>query len=80
MESSRPEYYSGWPFPSPGDLPNPGLPHCRRILYQLSHKERGRYFPDSIPLKASCLTKVGRSYPTLVKDAVQRYRSPERLL
>ena len=25
-------------FPSPGDLPNPGLPHCRWILYQLSHK------------------------------------------
>ena len=30
-------------FPSPGDLPNPlgsnpGLPHCRRIPYQLSHK------------------------------------------
>ena len=30
------------PFPSPGDLPNqglnPGLPHCRWILYLLSHK------------------------------------------
>ena len=30
------------PFPSPGDLPtqgsNPGLPHCRQILYQLNHK------------------------------------------
>ena len=30
------------PFPSPGHLPpqgpNPGLPHCRRILYQLSHQ------------------------------------------
>ena len=28
-------------FPSPGDLPNPetpGLPYCRWILYQLSHK------------------------------------------
>ena len=29
-------------FPSPGDLPNPGsnpcLPHCRGILYQLSHQ------------------------------------------
>ena len=42
MEFSRPEYWSGWPFPSSGDLPNPGIeprsPHCRRILYQLSHK------------------------------------------
>ena len=35
---SRPEYWSGEPFPSPGDLPNPGLPHCRRILYQLSYQ------------------------------------------
>ena len=25
MEFSRPEYRSGWPFPSPGDLPNPGI-------------------------------------------------------
>ena len=24
MEFSRPEYWSGEPFPSPGDLPNPG--------------------------------------------------------
>ena len=25
MEFSRPEYLSGYPFPSPGDLPNPGI-------------------------------------------------------
>ena len=25
MEFSRPENWSGWPFPSPGDLPNPGM-------------------------------------------------------
>ena len=25
MEFSRPEYWSGWPFPSPGGLPNPGI-------------------------------------------------------
>ena len=41
MEFSRPEYWSGQPFPSPGDLSNqglnPGLPHCRQILYQLSY-------------------------------------------
>ena len=29
-------------FLSPGDLPNPGLLHCRPILYQLSHKESPR--------------------------------------
>ena len=36
------EYWSGLPFPSPGDLPtqglNPGLLHCRWILYWLSYK------------------------------------------
>jgi len=35
-------YWGGLPFPSPGDLPNPGtepdLLHCRQILYQLSYK------------------------------------------
>ena len=25
MEFSKPEYWSGYPFPSPGDLPNPGI-------------------------------------------------------
>ena len=25
MGFSRPEYWSGQPFPSPGDLPNPGI-------------------------------------------------------
>ena len=33
---------SGFPLPSPGDLPNPGirrgLLHCRQILHQLSHQ------------------------------------------
>ena len=27
MEFSRPEYYSGWLFPSPGHLPNAGIEH-----------------------------------------------------
>ena len=42
MEFSRPEYWSGLLFPSPGDLPtqgsNPGLPHCRQMLYLLSYQ------------------------------------------
>ena len=25
MEFSRQDYWSGWPCPSPGDLPNPGI-------------------------------------------------------
>ena len=42
MEFSRQEYWSGLPFPSLGDLPNlgidPGLLHCRQILYRLSYQ------------------------------------------
>ena len=42
MEFSRQEYWSGLPFPSPGDLPDPGietsLPHCRQMFYPLSHQ------------------------------------------
>ena len=48
MEFSRQKYWSGLPFPSPEDLPDPeilptegsnmGLLHCRQILYHLSHQ------------------------------------------
>jgi len=45
MGFPRQEYYSGLPVPSPGDLPvfvtqgsNPGLLHCRQILYRLSYQ------------------------------------------
>ena len=38
----RQEYWRGQPFPSPADLPNPGiepgLPHCRQIVYHLRHE------------------------------------------
>ena len=43
MGFSRQECWSGLPFPAPGDLcdpeiKNPGLPHCRQMLYPLSHQ------------------------------------------
>ena len=42
MEVSRPESWSGQSFLLQGIFStqglNPGLPHCRHILYQLSHK------------------------------------------
>ena len=45
MEFPRQEYWSGLPFPSPGDLSqprelNPGVLHGRWILYHLSHGKR----------------------------------------
>ena len=43
MGFSRQEYWSGLPFPSPEDLTdqgsNLGLPHCRQMVYHLSHQE-----------------------------------------
>ena len=51
MEFSRPEYWSGEPFPSLGIFPtqgsNPGLLHCRRILYQLYPKGSPRCLADA---------------------------------
>jgi len=42
VEFSRQEYWSGWPFPSPEDLPNLGTefrsPALRQILNHLSHQ------------------------------------------
>ena len=58
MESSRQEYWSGLPFPSPGDLPKPGIepesPALRAvslpsespgkpILSEVSQKKKGKY-------------------------------------
>ena len=42
MGFSKQEYWSGLPCSPPGDLLNPvtepGSPHCRPILYRLSHQ------------------------------------------
>ena len=42
MGFPRQGYWSGLPFPSPGDLPDPGIDpgllHCRQILYHSSHQ------------------------------------------
>ena len=38
MGFSRQEYWSGLPFSSPGDLPDLGFLHYRRILHHLSHQ------------------------------------------
>ena len=51
MEFSRQEYWSGLPFTSPGDPPNsginPGLLHCRQILYRLSYQGLMDYVPEN---------------------------------
>ena len=71
MEFSRQKSWSGMPFPSPGNLPtqgsNPGLLHCRQILYRLSpqgsSREVAARFQGQICeiLLISCL---GSGFPT----------------
>ena len=55
MGFSRQEYWSGLPFPSPGDLPDPGIElrlplgrHCRQALYRLSHQGRSNFLYISL--------------------------------
>ena len=43
MEFSRQEYWRGLPFPSPGDLPNPGI----KCAYLVSSALAGRFFTSS---------------------------------
>ena len=49
MGFSGQECWSGLPFPSPGDVPDPGIEpsflHCRQMLYHLSHQGNGLLFP-----------------------------------
>ena len=71
MEFSRQEYWSGLPFPSPGVFPtqgsNPGLPHCRKTFYHLSHRELSqRTFQIWSPL----LVVFGITYPSLPDEKV----------
>ena len=74
MEFSRPEYWIGEPFPFSGDLPNPGeisgLPHCRRILYQLSHKGSPRvleWVAYPVSIKSRCRQELS---PALQVDSL----------
>ena len=54
MEFSRQEYWSGLPFPSPGDLPNPnpGPLHCRWISYLLRHQRS----PSIVIILVPCIS------------------------
>ena len=68
---SRQEYWSGLPFPSPGDLPdpgieprNPGLPHYRQTLYHLSHHTLGTTNTDQSLANPRWLLLLQSSIPT----------------
>jgi len=53
MEFSRSEYWSGWLFPSPGDLPNTGLKPRSPTLQadSLSAEPPGKPLMELIPYK-----------------------------
>ena len=69
------EYWSGLPFPSPGDLPDPGsnsgLPDCKQSLYRLSHQRTHIEKPSHIslserpPLSGVCAVLTPRLLLTL---------------
>ena len=59
MEFYRPEYWSGYPFPSPGDLPNPGFKSRSPALLVDSLPAEPQRRPKSYPFsRASSQTSV----------------------
>ena len=50
MDFPRPEYWSGWPFPPPGDLPNPGVEPTSPVS-PVSPVLAGRFFTTEPPGK-----------------------------
>ena len=63
MGFSRQEYWSGLPFPFPGDLPNPGIEPRSPALQTdaLLSEPLGKLFPTA----AAAAAKSRQSYPTL---------------
>ena len=63
IEFARQEYWSGLPFPSPGDLPDVGIEHESLMSPSLA----GRFFTTESPEKASLIyaCKWLQSCPTL---------------
>ena len=72
-----------FPFPPPGDRPHPGiepgLPHCRQILYHLSHQGSPKS-PAVITKWSKALSPRERGLPDLggSKTEAQGEDSPER--
>ena len=62
MEFSRQKYWNGLPFLLQGIFPtqesNPGLLHCRQILYHLSHQGRTEHFACFVPFCVPALCVV----------------------
>ena len=70
MRFSRQGYWSGLPFPSPGDLPNSGIEsgflHCMQILYQLSYK--------GSPIERLCSKSFKLGFSNMWTENFQMYK------
>ena len=75
MGFSRQEYWSGFPFPSPGDLPNPGIKPESPTLQADSLPSE----PPGKPSSSSCCCSVTKSCPTLYDPMDCRQRSQASL-
>ena len=56
MEFSRPEYWSGWLFPSPGNLPNPGIELRSPTLQADSLQAEPPWKPSVLCILADAIT------------------------
>ena len=76
MGFSGQKYWSGLPFPSPGDLPNPGIkprsPHCRQVLNHMSHQGSPLNYTLEKELYMTCTgTKIFLKHKKWVKGPEQ---------
>ena len=70
MGFSRQEYWSGLPFPSPRNLPNPSLPHHRQTLYRLRSQPKGR---EALREEEISSQPVWRSNQSILKEISPGY-------
>ena len=67
MELSRQEYWSGWPCPSPGDLPDPGIEPTSPALAD-------RSFITEPPGKTMCQELCHMFYSSFINESLQPQR------
>ena len=73
MGFSRQDYWSGLPFPSPGDLPNPGIEHRSPALQAdaLSSEPPGK--PKAYTLMWTCLLAILQEINGTIKNRFGGY-------
>ena len=82
MGFTRQEYWSRLPFPSPGDLPEPGinqgLLHCRQMLYHLSYQgspspKKGNAKECSIYCTIALISQASKVLLKILQARLQQY-------